>query len=241
MNTCYNGGKCVASLNDANTQVTTTCQCQSAQYSLGSSCEYYNPCASSPCMNNGKCTAFVNGTAVYSCTCPINYSGERCQFSLTQIGCESVNIPNNCRNGGTCMLIGMSTTCICTSAYTGSLCESPINMCSIITCQNGGTCLPGNGTDFRCQCLPSFQGTYCEHSTDPCSLQPCLNGGQCIPSASSSSSSATFICNCAQTHYTGARCETLISLPCVINPVRKFTILALLSLNYLSVFIRNSA
>ncbi|CAF3707629.1 unnamed protein product [Rotaria sordida] len=212
LTTCYNGGRCIATVNSDSTQVTQSCQCPSSQYFIGAFCEHYNPCISSPCMNNATCTAYVNVTCYYHCICPMGYSGERCQYSMAQIRCESVNIPNNCRNGGTCMLIGMSTQCFCTSLYTGTLCENVADICSLRVCQNGGTCLIVNGTNVICQCLPSYQGTYCEYSTDPCSVQPCFNGGQCIASF------LTFTCNCAQTMYTGPRCETLISSPCRISP-----------------------
>ncbi|CAF4535527.1 unnamed protein product [Rotaria sp. Silwood1] len=212
LNICYNGGKCIATVNSESTQVTLSCQCPSSQYFIGSFCEHYNPCISSPCLNGATCTSYVNVTCFYRCVCPMGYTGERCQYSIAQIRCESVNIPNNCRNGGTCMLIGMSTQCFCTSMYTGTLCENLADMCSLRVCQNGGTCLIVNGTNVRCQCLPSFQGTYCEYSTDPCSVQPCLHGGQCLASF------LTFTCNCAQTMYTGPRCETLISSPCATNP-----------------------
>jgi len=210
---CYNGGTCVSTLNDAGTQVTQSCQCPSSQHFVGANCQHYNPCISSPCMNNSTCTYYINVTCYYYCSCPVGYSGDRCEFFLSQARCESVNLPNNCRNGGTCMVVGTNTQCFCTSTYTGVLCENPINMCSLRVCQNGGTCSIVNGT-ISCQCLPSYQGTFCEYSTDPCSIQPCLNNGQCIASG------ATFTCNCAQTMYTGPRCQSLNSSPCSSNPVR---------------------
>jgi hypothetical protein len=214
--TCYNGGTCITTLNDVGTQVTQSCQCPPSQQFVGAHCEHYNPCISSPCVSNSTCTYYINVTCYYYCTCPVGYSGERCQFSLTQTSCESINLPNNCRNGGTCMLIGTNTQCFCTSMHTGVLCESTIDMCSLRVCQNGGTCSVINGTNVLCQCLPTFQGTFCEYSLDPCSVKPCLNGAQCIASG------ATFTCNCAQTMYTGPRCQTLIISPCSSNPVRIF-------------------
>ena len=211
---CYNGGTCISTVNNASTQVTQSCRCPSSQHFVGRYCQHYNPCISSPCMNDGTCIYYINVTCFYRCTCPTDYSGERCQYSVAQIPCQSVNIPNNCRNGGTCMLMNMRIQCFCTSMYTGTLCESRVNKCSLPVCQNGGTCLMVNGTDAICQCLPSFQGKYCEYLTDPCSIQPCLNGGQCIASF------LTFTCSCTHTMYTGPRCETLISSPCATNPVK---------------------
>ncbi len=215
MSECYNGGTCIATVNNASTQVTQSCQCPASQHFVGTYCEHYNPCVSSPCLNNAGCSYYINVTCFYYCTCPAGYSGERCQYSIAQIRCESVNITNYCRNGGTCMLVGTTPHCFCTSMHTGPLCEYGIDLCGLRVCQNGATCTLVNSTSVSCQCLPGFQGQYCEYSTDPCSVQPCLNGGQCIASG------LTFSCNCAQTIYTGPRCQTFISSPCSINPVKK--------------------
>jgi hypothetical protein len=216
LTTCYNGGTCISTVNDASTSVIPSCQCPSSQNFIGTYCQHYNPCISSPCVNGATCTYFVNITCFYLCTCPPGYSGEQCQNSFSQIRCETFNLPDNCQNGGTCVLIGTNTQCYCTSMHTGTLCENAVDMCSLRVCQNGGTCTPNNNsTDVSCQCLSGYQGNYCEYSTDPCSITPCLNGGQCIASG------LTFSCNCAQTMYTGVRCQTLISSPCSSNPVRK--------------------
>ena len=145
----------------------------------------------------------------------MGYSGETCQYLLTQTLCTSVGITNNCRNGGTCMLVGSTTQCFCPATYTGALCENTIDLCSLRVCQNGGSCSIVNGSNVLCQCLPTFQGQFCEYSIDPCAIQPCLNGGKCIASG------LTFSCNCAQTMYTGPRCATIITSPCATNPVRK--------------------
>jgi hypothetical protein len=213
---CANGGTCIATVNNASTAVTQSCQCPASQHWVGTLCEHYNPCISSPCVNGAICTYYINITCFYRCACAPGFTGERCQYLTTQISCESVNIPNNCRNGGSCMLVGTATQCFCTSMHTGILCENAINMCTLQVCQNNGTCtLTNNGTNVLCQCLPGFQGKYCEYSTDPCSFTPCLNGGICIRS------NLTFSCNCAQTGYTGLRCESLISSPCLSNPVEE--------------------
>ena len=212
--TCFNGGTCIATVNEASTQVSRSCLCPASQNFVGTFCEHYNPCISSPCINGATCTYYINVTCFYYCTCPQGFSGERCQFSVAQIRCETVNLPNNCRNGGTCMLVGMSTQCFCPSSFTGVVCESPVDLCSLRVCQNGGTCLIVNATSVQCRCPPTFQGNFCEYSLDPCSVRPCLNGGQCIGTG------LTFSCNCAQTMYTGPRCQTLIASPCSLNPVR---------------------
>jgi hypothetical protein len=112
------------------------------------------------------------------------------------------------------MLVGTNTHCFCSPMHTGPLCENTIDLCSLRVCQNNATCILYNSTNVLCRCLPGYQGQYCEYSTDPCSVQPCLNGGQCIASG------LTFSCNCAQTMYTGPRCQTLVLSPCLSTPVR---------------------
>ena len=166
-------------------------------------------------MNGATCSYFINVTCFYRCTCASGYTGERCQYTISQISCEAVGLANNCRNGGSCLLVGSTTQCYCTSMHTGTLCETFIDMCSLKVCQNNGTCTVVNSTDVSCQCASGYQGKYCEYSTNPCSVQPCLNNGICIASG------LTFSCNCAQTMYTGPRCQTLVSSPCSTNPVRK--------------------
>lgn len=224
--TCYNGGTCTSSLNSAGNQAVASCICPPSQTFVGRLCEHYNPCISAPCVNGATCTYYINVTCFYYCTCPTGFTGERCQFSIAQIRCETVGLPNNCRNGGTCMLMGMNTQCFCGPSFTGALCERNVDACSLRMCQNGGTCIIGVGGVATCQCLSNFQGQYCEFSTDPCSLRPCLNGGQCIASG------LTFSCNCAQTMYTGPRCQTLISSPCTSNPVIQFDISLIRLLKY---------
>ncbi len=43
------------------------------------------------------------------------------------------------------------------SSFTGAKCESDIDECDSIPCQNGGLCRDGMG-DFQCQCQPGFVG-----------------------------------------------------------------------------------
>lgn len=166
-------------------------------------------------MNGATCSYFIYIYCFYTCTCQAGYTGDRCQYSISQISCATVNLPNNCRNGGTCMVVGTSTQCYCTSMLTGALCETALDICSLRVCQNGGTCIVNNGTNVTCLCSPTVTGQYCEYPLDPCVFAPCSNGGLCIRS------NLTFSCNCAGTMYTGPRCQSLISSPCSPNPVKK--------------------
>lgn len=41
-----------------------------------------NECASSPCLNGGTCTEFVNG---YTCACASGYAGIHCETGMAQL------------------------------------------------------------------------------------------------------------------------------------------------------------
>jgi hypothetical protein len=50
---------------------------------IGPDCAY-DICLSQPCNNGGQCRSFVDtdGTASYTCSCPLGISGSQCQFSV---------------------------------------------------------------------------------------------------------------------------------------------------------------
>ena len=79
-------------------------------------------------------------------------------------------------------------------------CETDINDCENVTCQNGGTCVDQvNG--FACNCTPGYTGELCEMDIDDCVGVTCQNGGTCVDQLNG------FICNCT-TGYEGVHCET---------------------------------
>ncbi|XP_048244920.1 uncharacterized protein LOC124117390 isoform X3 [Haliotis rufescens] len=70
-----------------------------------------------------------------------------------------------CYNGGSCMPLGNSTSCLCHRGYTGYQCETRIpnqniSSCSL-TCYNGGTCVVRNGSSY-CLCPHGYRGYNCE-------------------------------------------------------------------------------
>ena len=53
-------------------------------------------------------------------------------------------------------------TCQCPDGWTGLRCETMVNYCHNITCQNQGVCRP-IFRDFQCVCsASSYSGRYCE-------------------------------------------------------------------------------
>ncbi|KAH9509765.1 hypothetical protein Btru_045146 [Bulinus truncatus] len=75
--------------------------------------------------------------------------------------------PAECENGGTCTEIllvdgSIDWMCLCPALYTGTLCQSQIQItCLNVQCENGGVCLEDKN-DAYCQCPSGFTGRYCE-------------------------------------------------------------------------------
>ena len=75
-----------------------------------------DPCALSPCKNNGKCNS-ENGKV--KCKCSLPYYGTLCEH--TKNPCQY----GKCLNGGTCAPNKDFTdyTCVCPQGIEGQLCE----------------------------------------------------------------------------------------------------------------------
>ena len=53
-------------------------------------------------------------------------------------------------------------TCLCPPAWKGTHCETTLDACANITCQNNGVCRPSL-LHYTCQCLgTSYSGRHCE-------------------------------------------------------------------------------
>ena len=76
--------------------------------------------------------------------------------------------PNPCQNGGTCLDEGVSYVCVCTADFTGPLCGSSTEVCTLGTeCANGATCQPSmDGQSFTCLCPLNKGGERCEEGED---------------------------------------------------------------------------
>ncbi|XP_052105160.1 neurogenic locus notch homolog protein 1-like [Mytilus californianus] len=117
---------------------------------------------------------------------------------------------SRCQHGGTCLNHGKSSTCACTTGFTGSFCQTDINECELSPCMHGGRCIDGIGS-YSCTCIPGFTGVRCEKDdTNPCTASRCQHGGSCINHGTSST------CSCT-TGFTGSFCQTEIN-ECEFNP-----------------------
>ncbi|XP_052807791.1 uncharacterized protein LOC128236745 isoform X3 [Mya arenaria] len=82
--------------------------------------------------------------------------------------------------------------------------------CNPQPCQNGGTCIDGQGT-YTCECAAGYEGTTCVTDIDDCATNTCQNSGKCVDGVN------FYTCNCFA-GYTGFTCQTDInecaSTPC---------------------------
>jgi hypothetical protein len=63
---------------------------------------------------------------------------------------------------GTCFVTSNTTSnCACADGWKDSHCETKIDYCFNITCQNRGVCRP-LVLDYKCECLHRYSGRYCE-------------------------------------------------------------------------------
>jgi hypothetical protein len=148
-----------------------------------------NECESSPCSNGGSC---LNALLSFVCTCPLGFTGIRCESDINECGSSP------CRNGGTCGNGIRSFVCKCPPGFTGNLCQTNINECSSSPCSQERFCVDGIFS-FTCVCPLGFTGLRCESDINECSSSPCRNGGTCTNVIGS------FMCACLE-GFVGAIC-----------------------------------
>lgn len=108
-NPCQNNGQCgyIESTN------TITCSCVSTYQ--GPFCNIRVPfCEKSPCKNGGTCTQ-IDQYEGY-CTCLPNFTGFKCDISLT---CD----PNPCNNNQPCLVVNGVAKCFCASRFRPPYCD----------------------------------------------------------------------------------------------------------------------
>ena len=64
------------------------------------------------------------------------------------------------------------------AGYTGERCETNIDECESIPCDNDGSCIDGVNF-YTCECTADYTGESCETNIDECESMPCEHGGSC--------------------------------------------------------------
>uniref|UniRef100_A0A8C9EV35 Crumbs cell polarity complex component 2 n=1 Tax=Pavo cristatus TaxID=9049 RepID=A0A8C9EV35_PAVCR len=83
-------------------------ECECFRGYIGKKCDInVDDCVRHQCQNGATC---VDGVYGYSCRCPAQYSGPRCEW-----------VP--CLNGGTCQDSENKFKCLCSASYTGERCD----------------------------------------------------------------------------------------------------------------------
>lgn len=83
---------------------------------IGKNCNEDFDVCDGMCENGGSCLATAGGH-YFECSCPLGYSGQRCEKGDI-LECP----PDTCLNGG--MLVPSGCSCVCPPGYTGERCET---------------------------------------------------------------------------------------------------------------------
>lgn len=135
-------------------------------------------------------------------------------IGTTRRSCEYASL---CQNGARCIGNAATYSCQCPANFTGTYCQSEIDLCSSMTCLYNATC--ENFQDVAwCRCAVGYTGKQCESIEDmACSLQ-CANNASCLPDRNATS------CACPQM-FTGSNCEEFIvrdNQPSTVDIPRSF-------------------
>ncbi|XP_074658707.1 hepatocyte growth factor activator serine protease-like [Tubulanus polymorphus] len=199
-NPCQNGGTC------SDTPSGYQCAC-TTKYS-GSTCQYLavetqggNAIPGTLCM-----FPFTSGGTQYT-VCAPGAANKWCYTDAANTWgyCVDPCEPNPCLNMGTCSKTGPKTyECTCTRGFSGTNCETPIDFCQGVVCQNRGTCAVDLATasGYQCSCRTGFSGNLCQNKVPvTCASLPCQNGGLCADFPN-----GVRMCTCARGFY-GISCE----------------------------------
>uniref|UniRef100_A0A671Q6N2 Protocadherin Fat 2-like n=1 Tax=Sinocyclocheilus anshuiensis TaxID=1608454 RepID=A0A671Q6N2_9TELE len=113
-------------------------------------CSDVKICASNPCENGGTCVEDPSGGGKFHCSCPLPYSGSRCENGiLPDDPCAS----QPCANG-LCMPNNQGYICNCSAQIAGNRCQ---NACTPNACREGFECsIAGNSIHCERNTSPSY-------------------------------------------------------------------------------------
>lgn len=138
--------------------------------------------------------------------CPTDHLSPRGSKSIQQCTPKPVHpcdIVDTCKNSGKCIPSGINPSlfsCTCLQGFTGSYCETRLDLCLSAPCENGATCRHFAGEQLTCTCPPGFTGKFCEVLSNPCEVNSCHSHGEC------NEVEGEIVCECSFGYY-GDRCE----------------------------------
>jgi len=136
--------------------------------------------------------------------------------SKTQECIKTTNIcyKNFCNNNGTCVndVLKNSYQCICSSNYTGSNCETLID---VVTCLNKTS----KQENSSCKNVLNVDKDYCKMYENPCNQL--YGNGDCFNNKNFNNSVSSYSCSCNPL-FTGKECEIKLNTYCLNNYCNKF-------------------
>ncbi|CAB4066558.1 CSMD [Lepeophtheirus salmonis] len=106
-----------------------------------------------------------------------------------------------CSLDSICRPLTFGFQCVCSTGFTGTLCDKKMDGCLSNPCNNGGIC-SHNEERYSCKCAKGFKGVNCELDVNECEEDPsniCANGGTCT------NEFGDYQCTC-QEGFTGKHC-----------------------------------
>ncbi|KAL2083221.1 hypothetical protein ACEWY4_020994 [Coilia grayii] len=175
------------------------------------------PCASSPCLNNGSCVSLGDDY-----TCSEACDSVSANASVADKGNRQRSYGTGVHNAG--------IMCGSDPITSLKLSQCPEEMCSWPTVEETffftpffALAIPATTPHphplSKCLCAPGWTGEVCQHVENACLIYPegCMNGATCV-SVSQPTAPPRYTCKCAP-GYTGRHCEAEVD-ECESSPCR---------------------
>ncbi|XP_046357626.2 uncharacterized protein LOC124135954 isoform X3 [Haliotis rufescens] len=222
---CSSTCTCISANTASCNPVNGSCTCTSAW--TGINCETnVDECLATPSVCTGAQEVCRDTNGSYVCDCNPGFgrptSGAACA------ACNSTSYGTNCENACTCIsgnsvsCNSVNGSCTCTSAWTGTNCETNVDECLATPSVCTGSqevCRDTNGS-YVCDCNPGFgrptSGAACAACNSTSYGSNCENACTCISGNSLSCNSVNGSCTCTSA-WTGINCETNVD-ECLATP-----------------------